>query len=92
AFDNNSLPSRMLEQKLQQISPQENRSNNNYDKFNNLSNSDRWTLNQTVKTPQSKYVIQTGFVIPAIMISGVNSDLPGSIIAQVSQNVYDTPT
>lgn len=92
AFDNNSLSSRMLEQKLQQISPQENRSNNNYDKFNNLSNSDRWTLNQTVKTPQSKYVIQTGFVIPAIMISGVNSDLPGSIIAQVSQNVYDTPT
>jgi len=26
------------------------------------------------------------------MISGINSDLPGSLIAQVSQNVYDTAT
>lgn len=36
--------------------------------------------------------VKTGAVIPAIMISGVNSDLPGQLIAQVSQNVYDTAT
>lgn len=36
--------------------------------------------------------VKTGAVIPAIMISGINSDLPGQLIAQVSQNVYDTAT
>ena len=34
--------------------------------------------------------IKTGAVIPAVMVTGVNSDLPGNIIAQVSQNVWDT--
>ena len=37
-------------------------------------------------------MIRAGFVIPAIMISGINSDLPGQVMAQVSQNVYDTAT
>jgi hypothetical protein len=32
----------------------------------------------------------TGSVIPAVLISGINSDLPGPILAQVSQNVYDS--
>ena len=36
--------------------------------------------------------IKTGTVIPAVMVSGINSDLPGVMIAQVSQNVYDTAT
>jgi type IV secretion system protein VirB10 len=31
-------------------------------------------------------------VVPATLISGINSDLPGQIMAQVAQNVYDTPT
>lgn len=34
--------------------------------------------------------IKTGTVIPAVLISGINSDLPGVLIAQVSQNVYNT--
>jgi len=38
------------------------------------------------------FEIKTGTVIPGIMISGVNSDLPGHLIAQVAQNVYDTAT
>ena len=32
----------------------------------------------------------TGSVIPAILVSGINSDLPGPIVAQVSENVYDS--
>ena len=36
--------------------------------------------------------MRAGFVIPATMISGINSELPGQIMAQVSQGVYDTPT
>jgi type IV secretion system protein VirB10 len=42
--------------------------------------------------PQTRYVLRTGAVIPAMLVGGINSDLPGQIIGQVSQNVYDTPT
>jgi type IV secretion system protein TrbI len=52
----------------------------------------RWKLANRVEKPASKYVLQTGWLIPALMISGMESQLPGSIIAQVSQNVYDSPT
>jgi type IV secretion system protein VirB10 len=34
--------------------------------------------------------VKTGTIIPGVMITGINSDLPGAIIAQVSQSVYDT--
>ncbi|MBN2722371.1 MAG: hypothetical protein JXQ77_06080 [Campylobacterales bacterium] len=45
------------------------------------------------KTPQiSKYELKTGSVIPGVMISGINSELPGMLIGQVSQNVYDSAT
>ena len=36
--------------------------------------------------------IKTGTMIPGTMVSGINSDLPGNLIAQVTQNVYDTAT
>lgn len=39
-----------------------------------------------------RYAIKTGSIIPATMISGINSDLQGNVVAQVSQNVYDTAT
>lgn len=51
-----------------------------------------WELGNVKQRPTSKYVIRTGFVIPAILISAINSDLPNQITAQVSQNVYDTAT
>jgi type IV secretion system protein VirB10 len=37
------------------------------------------------------YVIQAGTVIPAALITGIESDLPGQITAQVTENVYDSP-
>ena len=40
----------------------------------------------------SPYVLQAGTVIPAALITGLRSDLPGQITAQVTENVYDTPT
>lgn len=40
----------------------------------------------------SDYQVFAGTVIPGIMLTGLNSDLPGQIIGQVSQNVYDTTT
>lgn len=50
-----------------------------------------WTLPGT-RTPGQPFEVKTGTVIPGVMITGINSDLPGSIIAQVSQNVFDTAT
>ncbi|MFX4794307.1 TrbI/VirB10 family protein, partial [Acinetobacter baumannii] len=33
-----------------------------------------------------------GTIIPAALITGIRSDLPGQIIAQVTENIFDTPT
>lgn len=40
----------------------------------------------------SPFEVKTGTVIPGVMIGGINSDLPGQIIAQVRENVWDTAT
>lgn len=42
--------------------------------------------------PASPYVLQAGTVIPAALITGIRSDLPGQITAQVTEPVYDSPT
>ena len=47
---------------------------------------------ERVEAPASPYVLQAGSVIPAALITGIRSDLPGRIIAQVTQPVYDSPT
>src|SRR3954464_11304402 len=54
----------------------------------------RWgaRVNQRKSQPLSPYELKKGSVIPATMITGVNSDLPGRMIAQVNQNVYDSAT
>lgn len=59
------------------------------DEFMNQQKS-TMALQHTLKAPKSPFEIKAGTVIPATMISGINSDLPGQIIAQVSQPVFDT--
>ena len=66
--------------------------NNDIGQFSGTGQPDRWKLNSTVEPPKTAYELRAGFVIPATMISGINSELPGQIMAQVSQSVYDTPT
>ncbi|KJV35864.1 hypothetical protein VI08_07510 [Luteibacter yeojuensis] len=53
---------------------------------------DRWALDMELENPRSRYELRAGSIIPATMISGINSELPGQIIGQVSQDVFDTPT
>src|SRR3546814_3697838 len=47
---------------------------------------------ERIAPPVSPYIVQAGSVIPAALITGIQSDLPGQIAAQVTQNVYDSPT
>lgn len=49
-------------------------------------------LGATRQRPFSPYDLKAGTVIPAVLISGINSDLPGQILAQVTQDVYDSAT
>ncbi|MBP9806534.1 MAG: TrbI/VirB10 family protein, partial [Candidatus Accumulibacter sp.] len=53
---------------------------------------ERWKLDSRLEAPRSPFELRAGFVIPGTLISGINSELPGQIMAQVAQNVYDTPT
>ena len=42
--------------------------------------------------PRSPYEIKAGTVLPAVLITAINSDLPGPVVAQVREHVYDTVT
>ncbi len=46
----------------------------------------------TLHPPASPFTVMAGSVIPAVLVSGINSDLPGPILAQVSQSVFDSAT
>ncbi len=43
-----------------------------------------------LQTPASPYQVMAGTVIAASLVSGLSSDLPGFVIAQVTEHVYDT--
>jgi type IV secretory pathway VirB10-like protein len=60
--------------------------------FVNASVDTRTTSPDRVAAPASSYVVQAGNIIPAALITGIRSDLPGQITAQVTENVFDSPT
>lgn len=43
-------------------------------------------------SPRSPYQVMAGNIIPASLVTGLNSDLPGQVIGQVTENVFDTVT
>src|SRR5205823_2359138 len=49
-------------------------------------------LRATVRVPVSPYEVKAGTIIPAVMLGAINSDLPGQILGQVRENVYDSDT
>lgn len=52
---------------------------------------DKNTLNpHAVQTPVSPYELLAGTIISASLITGLNSDLPGTVVAQVTEDTYDT--
>lgn len=49
-------------------------------------------LETTVTHPRSSCELQAGTIVPAVLVTAITSDLPGPVIAQVRENVYDTVT
>jgi len=60
--------------------------------FFNQNIADLGYLPKSVVPQMSPYELKRGSVIPATLVTGINSDLPGRITAQVSQNIYDSAT
>ena len=73
------------------VDDEQGRQTQDYSRFDSTDGEKRWTLNSDIQKPASRYLLQAGFVIPATLISGINSSLPGQIMAQVSQHIYDSP-
>ena len=63
-----------------------------YKVFDKQGSGDRWRPESRVEAPGTPFLIRAGGVIPAVLVTGINSDLPGQVLAQVSQDVYDTAT
>ena len=60
--------------------------------FLNQAPDKRTVAPDRVAAPASANLLQAGAVISAALITGIRSDLPGQITAQVTENVYDSPT
>jgi len=46
----------------------------------------------TLQMPRSPFQLMAGSIIPAALVTGIQSDLPGDTIASVTENVFDTVT
>jgi type IV secretory pathway VirB10-like protein len=60
--------------------------------FLNAATDRRTVSPDRVAAPASPFVLQAGAVISAALITGIRSDLPGQITAQVTEHIYDSPT
>lgn len=73
---------------------QEYDQNGQANKANFIKNSrlDRFYNDGQLQQHVSEYQVTMGTIIPGVMITGLNSDLPGMVMGQVSENVYDSAT
>lgn len=50
----------------------------------------RFASSERLRPPASPYILQAGAIIPAALVTGLRSDIPGLAIAQVTQDVFDS--
>ena len=48
------------------------------------------TAGARLEGPRSPYTLRAGTLIPGVLLTGINSDLPGDVLAQVSRDVFDS--
>lgn len=70
---------------------QKQEKNDNDNKTTNTRESNVYKYNQ-IKKSRSEYEVKQGSVLPAILITEINTDLPGTILGKIRENVYDTVT
>ena len=49
-------------------------------------------LSKSLQEPKSPYEVKAATLIPGALITGINSDMPGTVVGQVTENVRDTVT
>ncbi|EHK54466.1 TrbI/VirB10 family protein [Allomesorhizobium alhagi] len=76
------------------VAPAEGDQNNQQRKLDFLQSRDTGGIYNphALQTPVSPHQVMAGSVIAASLVTGINSDLPGLVVAQVTENVYDTVT
>lgn len=60
--------------------------------FLNAATDKRTVSPDRLEAKASPYVVQAGTVIPAALITGIRSDLPGQVTAQITEAVWDSPS
>ena len=60
--------------------------------FVNAATDKRTVSPDRLQAAASPYVLQAGTLIARALLTGIQSDLPGQITGQVTENVYDSPT
>src|SRR6185369_4477144 len=63
-----------------------------HEAFANASGDQQTASAHRLEAPASPYSVLAGTVISAALVTGLNSDLPGQVIATVTAPVYDTVT
>lgn len=91
--NNNEIPSGIIsgQQNGQQtfVDNDQNRQESKR-KFLETKRTESFYSNNFVTPSLSKYEIKTGTLIPGILVTEINSDLPGNILGQVSSNIYSS--
>ena len=60
--------------------------------YDALSQGDDFAHPYSPVAPDTPFMIRQGAVLPAQLVTGINSDLPGFVTAQVVEDVYDSVT
>jgi type IV secretory pathway VirB10-like protein len=61
------------------------------DRFARLAGSARpTTIRTSIEPAPGPLAIQAGTLIPAVLLTGIDSDLPGDVLAHVARDVYDS--
>lgn len=58
--------------------------------YQSLVRTDGYTSPYTVEAAPAELLLRQGTVLPAILLTAINSDLPGQVKAQITEDVYDT--
>ncbi|MEW6149216.1 MAG: TrbI/VirB10 family protein [Pseudomonadota bacterium] len=60
--------------------------------FLNAATEKRTVSPDRLEAKASPYIVQAGTVIPAALLTGIRSDLPGQVTAQITEAVWDSPS